>query len=146
MVSLLALIAASSAGAANDVRISQIYGGGGNSGAQFNADFVELFNNGSADVEVGGWTLSYTLTTGTFGNEQITLPAGTVIRSKGYLLVRMRARGTTGADYDADSGGPSVDMSPTAGNIALLTAAQTGTSNNCASLSATLVDKVGFDN
>ena len=144
MVSLLALIAASSAGAANDVRISQIYGGGGNSGAQFNADFVELFNNGSADVDVGGWTLSYTSTTGTFGNGQITLPAGTVIRSKGYLLVRMRARGTTGADYDADSGGPSIDMAATAGNIALLTAAQSGTTNNCASLNATLVDKVGY--
>ena len=144
MVSLLALIAASSAGAANDVRISQIYGGGGNSGAQFNADFVELFNKGSADVDVGGWTLSYTSTTGTFGTNQVTLPTGTVIRAKGYLLVRMGARGTTGSEYDADGAGASVDMSATAGNIALLTAAQSGTTNTCASLNATLVDKVGF--
>ena len=138
------LLLAHSANAANDVRISQIYGGGGNSGAQFNADFVELFNNGSADVDVGGWTLSYASTTGTFGGNQVSLPTGTVIRAKGYLLVRVGARGVNGSEYDADAAGTLVDLAATAGNIALLTAAQTGTSNNCASLSATLVDKVGY--
>ncbi|MEY4847683.1 MAG: hypothetical protein RLZZ36_796, partial [Pseudomonadota bacterium] len=132
------------ASAASDVRISQVYGGGGNSGAQFNADFVELFNNGTADVNVGGWVLTYTSTTETFGSNQVSLPAGTVIQAKGYLLVRVGARGVNGSEYDADAAGTSVDLSATAGNIALLTAAQSGTTNNCASLNATLVDKVGY--
>ena len=32
--------------AAGDVVISQVYGGGGNMGAPYSADFVELFNRG----------------------------------------------------------------------------------------------------
>jgi subtilisin-like proprotein convertase family protein len=132
------------ASAASDVRISQVYGGGGNSGAPFNADFVELYNSGASDVNVGNWVLTYTSTTGSFGGNQLVLPPNTMIRSKGYLLVRVGARGTTGTEYDADASGITIDMSATAGNIALLTAAQSGTSNTCASLNATLVDKVGY--
>jgi len=33
--------------------ISQVYGGGGNSGATYKNDFVELFNNGTSAVPVG---------------------------------------------------------------------------------------------
>ncbi|MEY4183337.1 MAG: hypothetical protein RLZZ217_1963, partial [Planctomycetota bacterium] len=132
------------ASAASDVRISQVYGGGGNSGAPFNADFVELYNSGASDVNVGNWVLSYTSNTGSFGENQLVLPPNTMIRSKGYLLVRVGARGTTGTEYDADASGITIDMSATAGNIALLTAAQSGTTNTCASLNATLVDKVGY--
>jgi hypothetical protein len=39
------------------VVISQVYGGGGNSGATYNADYVELFNRGGATVAIGGWRL-----------------------------------------------------------------------------------------
>ena len=34
------------------VVISQVYGGGGNSGAPYTHDFVELFNRGSAPVSL----------------------------------------------------------------------------------------------
>ncbi|MFZ9688439.1 MAG: lamin tail domain-containing protein [Phycisphaerales bacterium] len=131
--------------AAGDVRISQVYGAGGNSGAVINADFVELHNSSSAPLDIGGWTLTYASTTGTFGSLQATLPSGTIIAAKGYLLVRMGSRGTVGTDIEADAAGSTVvDMAATAGNIALLTAAQSGTTNTCASLNATLVDKVGY--
>ena len=36
------------------VQISQVYGGGGNTGALFNADFVELRNTGSSAVSLQG--------------------------------------------------------------------------------------------
>ncbi len=41
------------------VVISQVYGGGGNSGATFKNDFIELFNRGSAPVDVAGWSVQY---------------------------------------------------------------------------------------
>ena len=42
-----------------DIVISQLYGGGGNSGGQFTHDFVELFNRGASSVSITGWTVQY---------------------------------------------------------------------------------------
>ena len=51
--------------AASDVVISQVYGGGGNSGATLKNDFIELFNLGGAAVNVTGWSVQYGSATGT---------------------------------------------------------------------------------
>lgn len=37
------------------VVISQVYGGGGNSGAAIKSDFIELFNRGNSTVSLNGW-------------------------------------------------------------------------------------------
>ena len=37
-----------------DLVISQVYGGGGNSGATYTHDFVELFNRGNSAVNING--------------------------------------------------------------------------------------------
>jgi uncharacterized protein len=42
-----------------DLVISQLYGGGGNSGATFTHDFVEIFNRSSEPVSVDGWSVQY---------------------------------------------------------------------------------------
>ena len=39
------------------VVISQVYGGGGNSGATFKNDFVEVFNRGNTSVNISGWSV-----------------------------------------------------------------------------------------
>ena len=39
------------------VVISQVYGGGGNAGALFRHDFVELFNRGTSVVNLDGWSV-----------------------------------------------------------------------------------------
>src|SRR4051812_30437489 len=41
------------------VVVSQIYGGGGNAGATYQNDYVELFNAGSGAVDLSGWTVQY---------------------------------------------------------------------------------------
>ncbi len=41
------------------VVISQIYGGGGNSGAPLRNDFIEIFNAGSTPVNLAGWSVQY---------------------------------------------------------------------------------------
>src|SRR5215470_7466635 len=51
--------------ASSGVVISQVFGGGGNSGAPFQNDFVELFNLGTAPVSLAGWSLQYASATGT---------------------------------------------------------------------------------
>src|SRR5438046_9649459 len=46
-------------GVSSGVVISQVYGGGGNTGATFKNDFIELFNRGASAVNVTGWTVQY---------------------------------------------------------------------------------------
>ena len=49
------------------VVISQIYGGGGNAGATFRNDFVELFNRGAQTVNINGWSVQYSAATAEIG-------------------------------------------------------------------------------
>ena len=44
--------------------ISQVYGGGGNTGATYTHDFVELFNRGTSTVLLEGWSIQYTSAAG----------------------------------------------------------------------------------
>jgi len=44
--------------------ISQVYGGGGNSGATYQNDFIELFNRGNTLVSLAGWSVQYASATG----------------------------------------------------------------------------------
>lgn len=75
------------------VVISQVYGGGGNSGATLKSDFIELHNNGTAPVDLNGWTIQYAATAGT--SWQTTALAGS-IAAGGYYLVK-QADGTGGS-------------------------------------------------
>lgn len=101
-----------------DIVISQLYGGGGNSGAQFTNDFVELFNRGASAVAIDGWSVQYASATGTSwakANLSGTIPAG------GHYLVQLAAGTGTGASLPApDATGP-MNMSGTSGTVALVT-------------------------
>ena len=74
------------------VVISQIYGGGGNSGATYTHDFIELFNPNTEPVSLAGWSVQYASATGTVWQRTEltgTIPAG------GYYLVQ-QAQGSGG--------------------------------------------------
>ncbi|MCA1553688.1 MAG: lamin tail domain-containing protein, partial [Chloroflexi bacterium] len=43
----------------DSVVISQVYGGGGNSGSVYTNDFIEIFNRGNNAVGVNGWSVQY---------------------------------------------------------------------------------------
>src|SRR2546423_8062666 len=45
--------------AGSAIVVSQVYGGGGNSGATFKNDFVEVFNRGGSPVNLAGWSGQY---------------------------------------------------------------------------------------
>ena len=79
--------------AAAAVQISQVYGGGGNNGGLFNADFVELRNTGTTAVSLQGWSLQYASATGSsWGGGQLTALSGS-IPAGGYYLIKL-ATGT----------------------------------------------------
>ena len=48
-----------------DIVISQVYGGGGNSGGVYTNDFVELFNRGTTAVSLDGMVRAVRRATGT---------------------------------------------------------------------------------
>src|SRR4051794_34740174 len=55
-----ALIAPAAAEATSpDIVISEVYGGGGNSGAIFKNDFIELYNRGTTAIDVSTWSVQY---------------------------------------------------------------------------------------
>jgi len=107
------------------VVISQIYGGGGNSGATFTNDFIELFNPGSQAVSLTGWSVQYASAAGT--TWQVTNLSGT-IPAGGYYLVQeaVGSGGTTALPTPNASG--TIAMSATAGKVSLVssTSALTG--------------------
>ncbi|MDQ3322469.1 MAG: lamin tail domain-containing protein [Acidobacteriota bacterium] len=51
--------------------INEIYGGGGNSGATFNQDYVELYNNGSVNVDISNYSLQYASATGAAATDTV---------------------------------------------------------------------------
>lgn len=67
-------------GASSGLVISQVYGGGGNAGAPYTHDYIEIFNRGTATVILNDLSLQYASATGTgnFGSTstQITEISG----------------------------------------------------------------------
>ena len=76
----------------SSVVISQVYGGGGNSGALYTHDFIELFNLGAVAVDVSTWSVQYASSTG-ISWQQTNLTGS--IAPGGYYLIQ-EAQGTGG--------------------------------------------------
>jgi predicted extracellular nuclease len=107
------------------VVISQVYGGGGNTGATYKNDFVELFNAGTAAVSVTGWSVQYASATGT--TWQTTVLAGSIPAGGYYLVQEAQGAGGTAALPTPDATG-TIALSAAAGKVALVstTAALSG--------------------
>ncbi len=109
---LLGLGLALPAGAA--VVISQVYGGGGNSGATLTHDFVELHNTGNTTVSLAGMTLQYASATAAgFSAGSSPLALSGSIGPGGYFLIQL-AKGTGGTQAL-----PTPDFAPTSNVLAL---------------------------
>lgn len=139
---LFFLFLISSFSAKTQVVINEIYGGGGNSGAIYTNDFVELYNNGTTAVTMSNWSIQYTSAAGTSWSGQKVTFSGT-IPAKGYYLIQLAAgTGTVAALPTPDATG-TVNMSATAGKIVLCNSA-TNVSAVVNPTDANIIDKVGF--
>jgi len=115
----VALTASPATAASADVAISQVYGGGGNSGATLTNDFIELRNTSAAAVDVTGWSVQYASAAGT--TWQVTVLSGSV-PAGGHYLVQEAAGAAGTTPLPAPDGTGSIAMSATAGKVALVTA------------------------
>ena len=91
-MSVLAAALPASAAPADHLVISQAYGGGGNSGAKYKNDFVELYNPTKQDVDLTGWSVRYGSKKAVSAAElsQITELTG-AIKAGGHYLIQMAA-------------------------------------------------------
>jgi predicted extracellular nuclease len=139
-----------------DIVISQVYGGGGNSGATYTHDFIELFNRGTSSVSLAGWSVQYASATGTgnFGanSGQLTELPGVSLAPGQYLLIQ-EAQGSGGTaplpTPDITDSTP-INMSGTGGKVALVMSTTglgcNGSSTPCSPAQLALIkDLVGWD-
>ena len=155
LAALIALVLAAPAVAASpDLVVSQVYGGGGNAGAPLPADYIEIFNRGTADRSLAGLSLQYASATGT-GNlgatsTQLTELPDVTLAPGHYFLVQEAPNTVTlpGADF-ADTS--AINMAAGAGKVALATGTSSlgcnGTPNACdAAAQERIIDLVGYGN
>jgi hypothetical protein len=153
----LGLVVATTAYASNPVRISQVYGSGSKDAANgYKCDYVELFNNSGAPVDIGGWSVQYKSSTGNFAHQgpegtatthrYALIPAGSVIPACGYFLVTGYC-GAVGLDLptsDAPNPGPGnqLNMAGNYGAVALFS--DQVLNRSCVQAQAVAVDLVGY--
>jgi hypothetical protein len=134
---LLVLVALTSQA---QVVISQVYGGGGNSGAPFTNDFIELFNRGSVAQDLTGWSVQYASTSGT--TWAVTNLTNVTLAPGKYYLIQQAAGTTPSAALPTPDATGTIAMSGTNGKVLLanVTTAQTGANPT----GSQIIDFVGF--
>ncbi|WP_326792916.1 lamin tail domain-containing protein [Streptomyces sp. NBC_00841] len=126
--------------------ISEVYGGGGNSGATLTRDFVELANAGSAAYDLSGFSVQYLPGTPSAGSLwQVSALTGSVAPGGRYLVAQAAGTGGTVALPTPDATG-TVAMSATSGTVALVSGTTPLTCKTAADCAADtrIVDLVGY--
>jgi DNA/RNA endonuclease G (NUC1) len=132
--------------ASPDIVISQVYGGGGNSGATFKNDFIELFNRGNIAVSVAGWSVQYASAGGS--TWQATSLSGTIQPGHYYLVQEAAGANAAATNLPTPEATGTIAMSATAAKVALVTNStllSCGATNNCSSV-ASIKDFIGYGN
>ena len=131
-------------GSTASVVVSQVYAGGGNAGATYANDFVELLNRGSTAVDVSGWTVQYASSTST--SWQTTALTGSIQPGR-YYLVQLASTAAVGATLPVAEASGTTNLAASGGKVALVrdpTALTCGaTAGSCAG-TALLEDLVGY--
>jgi 5'-nucleotidase len=133
--------AAQAAAGTGPVVINEVYGGGGNAGATYLHDFVELVNTSTGPVDLAGWSVQYAAATG--ATYQVTalslvLPAGA-----SYVVREAAGASTTATPVTGDATG-TIAMSGTAGKVALVSSTTALTCAADCDSAAGVVDFVGY--
>ena len=124
-----------------DIVISQIYGGGGNAGTTYKNDFIELFNRGTAAVDLSDWSVQYASASGS--KWSVTTLSGTISAGNYYLVQEAQGAGGSSALPAPDAIG-AIAISATSGKVALVNnQAPISNGTTCPS-GASIVDLVGY--
>lgn len=125
---------------AGGIVISQVYGGGGNSGALYKNDFIELYNPGSVSVSVAGWSVQYASATGT--GWSVTALGGSIPAGHYYLVQEAPGAGGSTSLPTPDATG-TIAMASGAGKVALVNTTTALTGSGCP-FAASVMDFVGY--
>jgi predicted extracellular nuclease len=126
---------------ASSVVITEVYGGGGNSGAPFNKDFVELYNRASTPVDLTGWSVQYSSAAGT--TWQSTPLTGSIPAESFYEI--SESGGATGANLPTPDVVGTLALSAASGKVALVSGSATALTCGATCSSATgVADFVGY--
>ena len=131
-------------GATSNVVVSQVFAGGGNAGASYTNDFVELFNRGAVAVDLTGWTIQYASAAST--SWQTTALAGSIGPGR-YYLVQLASTASVGSPLPSADATGTTNLASAGGKIALVRDAAALTcgasAGSCASLPL-VEDLVGY--
>jgi uncharacterized protein (TIGR03437 family) len=124
--------------------ISQVYGGGGNSGASFSNDFVEIFNRGTSTVSFAAtsYSVQYAAATANFGSSKVDLTSGTIAPGQ-YFLVRLSSGGTNGSPLPTPDATGGINLAAAAGKVALVSGISALTGSACP-FAGSVADFVGY--
>lgn len=125
--------------AAHGLVISQVYGGGGNSGALYKNDFIELFNNSAAAIDLSTLSVQYAAASATSWHK--TALSGTLAPYHYYLVQEAAGSGGTAALPSPDLVG-SINLAATSGKVALVNGTSLLSAVACPS--ASILDFVGY--
>lgn len=89
--------------AAGDLVLSQIYSGGGEPGATYQNDYIEIFNRTNSNVNFSGWRIHLASATGSFDQAfSFENSGGINIPARKYLLIRLGPNSANGAQVPSD--------------------------------------------
>lgn len=112
----LAAVPATANPAGTGLVISEVYGGGGNSGATYTHDFIELHNPTDEPISVDGMSVQYRSSSGGLGG--VTPLSGSVPAGGHYLVQQAQGNGGTTPLPEPDATG-TLAMSGTNGIVVL---------------------------
>jgi hypothetical protein len=138
------LLAPAARSAASDMVVSQVYAGGGNSGATYANDFVELFNRGAAAVDLSTWSIQYASAAGT--SWQVTPLSGSVQPGR-YYLVGLASAAAVGAPLPTPDTSGTTNLANSGGKVALVrtaTALACGATAGSCSADPNVADLLGY--
>ncbi|HEX7772477.1 MAG TPA: lamin tail domain-containing protein, partial [Pyrinomonadaceae bacterium] len=122
--------------------ISQVFGGGGNSGAPFRNDFIEIFNRGNVSVNLSGWSVQYA--SATASTWSVTSLTSITLLPGQYYLIQESSGGSSGVVLAAPDTTGTIAMAAGSGKVALVKGA-TALSGTCPN-DPNIVDLAGYGN
>jgi len=124
--------------------ISQVYGGGGNTGATYTNDFIEIFNRGTTTVDfsVTPYSVQYAAATSNFLTNKTNITSGILLPGH-YFLIQEGSGGAVGAALPLPDATGTINLAATAGKVALVTGTTALTGSACP-LGVTIADFLGY--
>ncbi len=125
------------------VKISQIYGGGGNSGSTYTNDFIEIYNQAQTPVDLTSWSVQYSSAGATTWTPTSICPTGPCILQPGHYFLVQESQGTGGTtSLPVPDATGTIAMSATNGKVALV--ANTTTLTGACPTGGAIVDLIGY--